>query len=126
MQAGVDPEARRQHGDRGGRSPASRANPSRPRLGQKAQQILPQLGGGLIAPGAVLLQRSGKHPVQALRNRRVVRSRRLGGQHENRLVDRCLGVALEGAPPGGHLVQHQPQGKEIGPRVQPLFADLLG
>jgi len=85
--------------------PASRANPSRPRLGQRPADP-PAARRGLIARVPVLLQRSGKQPGPGPQEPPGCTLAPARGQHENRswIAPR---FALEGGRPAAIWVQHR-------------------
>ena len=92
----------------------------------EALQIGAHFRGGLIAEVAILiesfledfLELFGYFRIEAYgRNRRAV--------HDG-VKDDSGSVAAKGQLPGGHFVEYDAKGKEIGARVQFLAANLFG
>ena len=103
------------------------ARPTRGRVARQRLQRKREVGRGLEACRSVLLQAPRDDPVQRRGNQML----RCGDEIRRVLAeDGADGVgrrfALEGAPPGEHLVEHRAEGKEVGARIHRLAAHLLG
>jgi hypothetical protein len=102
-----------------------RAPVARVGVALQAQEVRLELGRGLAAQVAVLLEGLREDPPELGRQRRheLGDGRRL--PVEDRVEDDGRGLALEGQDAGGHLVEHGPEREEVRARVRQLAARLL-
>ena len=114
-------------GTRGGCVSATRdRHATRARVAPEALQIRLQVGSGLVAQIPFLFERPGDDPIQVVWQRVVDRARRHGVPVEDAIEDDRGRVAREALAAGRHLVEHDPERKQVGPWVQIFAARLLG
>ncbi len=103
-----------------------RAASARLHVALEPHQVGLELGRGLVAHGAILLERLLEDARERRRERRVHLVDRGRLAIEDRLVDHRRGLAFERQHAGRHLVEHRAEREQVGARVGELSARLLG
>ena len=103
------------------------SGPAQPRFGffLQALQVGLHLRRARVTLAAVFLHRLPDNAFQFLGKRGVQSQRRRRFGVQNRIQGHDHVVAGEGLLPGGHLIEHHAERKQIGPRVKFLAARLL-
>ena len=88
-------------------------------------QLRPHLGSMLITQVAVFLQPAIDDVFQPGRDLAIETDQGGRIRIEYRFENKAGGSAVKRQSPGGHLIQHRPEGKQIGSCIQFLAAYLL-
>ena len=92
----------------------------------EAGEVGSQIGGALIAQGAIFLQGFVDDALQIGGHVGIEAHRRDGGCVENGFEDLGGTAAVKGERAGRHLVENDAEGEEIGAGVEIFGARLLG
>ncbi len=106
--------------DNGGRvlrSPQGVGGAARVGVALETFEVGTQVSGGLVAEGAVLLQRLVDDVLELDRHVRVQTHRGGGGAVQDTVEDSGGGAAGEGLAARRHFVEHHAEGKDVGAGV---------
>ena len=88
-------------------------------------EIRSQIGGTLVSQLAILLERAIDDALEVDRHCSVLLAKRTWRLLENRIGNHGGCVAGKRLPARRHLVKNRAEGKQIGPRIQGVSAQLL-